>query len=62
MQGQRCPNCENDINEVMTTAVIAIIQRGNPGSAPITCPHCGEELMLSASVQASVGRVPQTVG
>jgi len=56
MQANRCPNCENDINEVVTSVVIAALQQGENGPTPIACPHCGQELIVRAAVQTSVER------
>jgi DNA-directed RNA polymerase subunit RPC12/RpoP len=56
MQGNRCPNCENDLNDAVTAAIIAKLRSGVNGPMPIECPHCGEELVVTASVKTSVER------
>ena len=56
MQGNRCPNCENDLNDAVTAVIIAKLRTGESGPMTIECPHCGEELTVTASVKTSVAR------
>ena len=32
MQDNRCPNCENDISETVTSTLVAMLQAGDSGS------------------------------
>jgi len=56
MQGNRCPNCENDLNDAVTAVIIAMLGTGEGGPVAIKCPHCSEELTVTASVKTSVAR------
>jgi len=56
MQGNRCPNCENDLNDAVTAVIIATLRTGETGPMTIECPHCGEGLTVTASVKTSVAR------
>lgn len=56
MQGNRCPNCENDLNDAVTEVIVAKLRSGDNGAMPIDCPYCGEELMVTASVRTNVER------
>ena len=40
MADNRCPNCENDITQTVTTTLIAMLQAGERGSRELSCPHC----------------------
>lgn len=56
MQGNRCPNpnCQNDLNEAVTAVLIAKLQTGESGPMSLACPHCGEELTVTAAVKTTV--------
>jgi hypothetical protein len=56
MQGNRCPNCENDLNDAVTAVIITKLRTGDNGAMPIDCPHCSEELVVTASVKTTVER------
>jgi hypothetical protein len=56
MQGNRCPNCENDINDVVNAVIIGALELDKSGPLPVECPHCGESLVVRAMVQTSIER------
>lgn len=56
MQDNRCPNCENDITESVNATIIAMIKEGDMRPRPLTCPHCSEALVVSATIASSLQR------
>lgn len=56
MDGNRCPECQNDVSETITETLIGLIKAGNAGTAAMQCPHCGTELNVSARVTATLSR------
>jgi hypothetical protein len=56
MRDNRCPNCDNDITEVVTSAIVSRLQAGGAESDVVTCPHCGTELSLIVNIEASLSR------
>lgn len=51
-----CPNCENDISDVILSVAVKR-QRGlEENRETITCPHCGTELAIAVSVRATIAR------
>jgi hypothetical protein len=57
MTDSRCPNCENDISDVITTTVRNTYTLGSgPEIHAIVCPHCGTELSISIDVTARLSR------
>ena len=54
MADNRCPNCENDITQTVTTTLIAMLQAGERGSRELSCPHCAAELSVSAQVTTAL--------
>ena len=56
MQDNRCPNCENDITESVNATIIAMITEGDMRPRSLTCPHCNESLVVSATVTSSLQR------
>lgn len=58
MQDNRCPNCENDISETVTSTLVAMLQAGDSGSRTLLCPHCGEALSVTARVTTTLLREP----
>jgi uncharacterized protein with PIN domain len=56
MNDNRCPNCENDISQTVTATVIAMLEQGESSPRTIACPHCGEELSVSARVSTLLSR------
>ena len=58
MQDNRCPNCENDITESVKATIIAMIQDGDTQPRPLSCPHCNEALIVTATITSSLQREP----
>lgn len=58
MQDNRCPNCQNDISDVVTSTVIAMLKTGERRPCTISCPHCGEELTVAAQIATTLSREP----
>lgn len=56
MQDNRCPNCENDITTTVNAAIIAMVEESDRQPRAVTCPHCGESLIVSAQVVSSLQR------
>ena len=56
MQDNRCPNCENDLTDTVTSTLIAMLQEGDAKTRAVQCPHCGEALTVTARVTTSVAR------
>jgi hypothetical protein len=54
MHDNRCPNCENDITTTVTSTVIAMLQDGDTEPRIISCPHCAENLNVSAQVSTTL--------
>ena len=57
MRENRCPNCENDISEVVTSAIVSRLTAGGTEPEVVTCPHCGTELSLTVNIDASLARL-----
>jgi hypothetical protein len=57
MPENKCPNCENDISEVVTSAIVARLTSGGVESEVVTCPHCGTDLGLTVNIDASLSRL-----
>ena len=56
MRDNRCPSCDNDISEVVTSAIVSRLQAGATESDVVTCPHCGAELSLTVNIDTSLSR------
>lgn len=56
MTGSRCPECENDLTDVTTSTIVDLLKAGKVGATTMTCPHCGTELTVNASVTATIAR------
>lgn len=54
MRDNRCPNCENDISEAVTSAIVSRLQKGGGESDVVTCPHCGVALSLTVNIDTSL--------
>jgi hypothetical protein len=57
MRENKCPNCENDISEVVTSAIVARLVAGGSESDVVTCPHCATELSLTVNIDATLSRL-----
>ena len=57
MRDNRCPSCENDISDVVTSAIVRRLTAGESEPDVVTCPHCGTELTLTVSIDASLSRL-----
>ena len=57
MRDNRCPNCDNDISEAVTAAIVSKLTAGESQSDVVTCPHCGTELSLTVNIDASLSRL-----
>ena len=57
MQEHKCPSCENDISDVVTSAIVSRLTAGESESDLVTCPHCGTELSLTVNIDASLSRL-----
>ena len=59
MDGNRCPECQNDLTDSLTSAIVGMITSraaGVAASGALTCPHCGTELRVNANVTATITR------
>jgi hypothetical protein len=57
MRDNRCPNCDNDISEVVTSAIVSRLKAaGEGGPDVVTCPHCATELSLTVNIDTSLSR------
>jgi predicted RNA-binding Zn-ribbon protein involved in translation (DUF1610 family) len=56
MQDNRCPNCENDITTSVNTTIIAMLDAGDSRPRALTCPHCTESLIVSATITRTLQR------
>ena len=56
MQDNRCPNCENDISTTVTSTLISMLLDGERRSCGVSCPHCGEDLTVTAQISTSLSR------
>jgi len=56
MDGTRCPECENDLTDATTAMLVELLKARRLGMSPMTCPHCGTELSVNASVTAAIAR------
>ena len=56
MPDNRCPNCENDIPQSVNDTIIAMIKAGDFQPRPLSCPHCNEPLIVTATVMSSLQR------
>jgi hypothetical protein len=52
-----CPSCENDISEVVTSAIVSRLTSGGGEFDVVTCPHCGTALSLTVTIDASLSRL-----
>jgi hypothetical protein len=57
MRESNCPSCENDISEVVTSAIVSQLTAGGTESVVVTCPHCGTELSLIVNIDARLSRL-----
>ena len=57
MREHKCPSCENDISDVVTSAIVSRLTAGESESDVVTCPHCGTELSLTVNIDASLSRL-----
>ena len=56
MRDNRCPSCENDLSDVITSTIIKTYRGAGPEVHTISCPHCVTELSISVDVTTRLSR------
>lgn len=56
MNDHRCPSCSNDLTEQVITAIVDNISVGSREAEPLSCPYCGESLMVDIAIRATLLR------
>jgi hypothetical protein len=56
MRNDQCPNCENDISEAVTAAIVTGLQSGEGDTSTLICPNCSTALSLTVSIDTSLSR------
>jgi hypothetical protein len=56
MRNDQCPNCENDISEAVTAAIVSRLESGDTESDLLICPNCSTALSLTVNIDTSLAR------
>ena len=56
MNDHRCPSCSNDLTEQVVTAIVDNISAGSHQAEPLSCPYCGEPLVVDIAIRATLLR------
>ncbi|MBS1817642.1 MAG: hypothetical protein JSU08_06920 [Acidobacteria bacterium] len=54
MADNRCPSCQNDLTSTVNDTIVAMIQADEREPRAVSCPHCGEPLVISARVTSAI--------